>query len=126
MIQDIASNSVREGRPWSRLPYTTNAEKDFIKGTADFFGLNYYTSRYVKTATKPQGHNPSWDHDSNMEYEVDPSWKRAKSTWLYSVPQGLRDLLQWIRDEYDNPEVIITGEVMHYKKILDFASVYVK
>ncbi len=108
MIEEIASNSVREGRPWSRLPYMTHAEKLFIKGTADFFGLNYYTSRYVKAAATAQGHIPSWDHDSNMEYDIDPIWKRAKSSWLYSVPNGLRDLLRWIRDEYNNPEVIIT------------------
>lgn len=108
MIEEIASNSVREGRAWSRLPYMTNEQKEFIQGTADFFGLNYYTSRYVKTAKSPQGHNPSWDHDSNLEYGIDPLWKRAKSTWLYSVPQGLRDLLRWIRDEYDNVEVIVT------------------
>lgn len=107
MIEDIASNSVREGRPWSRLPYMTSAKKEFIKGTADFFGLNYYTSRYVKPADRPQGHQPSWDYDANMEYDVDPMWKRAKS-WLYSVPQGLRGLLRWIRDEYNNTEVIVT------------------
>lgn len=108
MIEEIASNSVREGRPWSRLPYMSVIQKEFIKGSADFFGLNYYSSRYVKTADKPQGHNPSWEHDSSFEYSIDPTWKRAKSTWLYSVPEGLGDLLRWIRDEYDNPEVIIT------------------
>lgn len=108
MVEDIVSNSIREGRPWSRLPYMSHAQKQSIKGTADFFGLNYYTSRYVKVAEKPQGHQPSWEYDANLEYGVDPTWKRARSKWLYSVPQGLRDLLRWLRDEYDNLEVIVT------------------
>ena len=32
----------------------------------------------------------------------------AASSWLKVVPWGLRSLLNWIRKEYDNPELYIT------------------
>lgn len=34
--------------------------------------------------------------------------KKGKSEWLYSVPEGLFEFLQWIRKNYNNVEVLIT------------------
>lgn len=49
---------------------------------------------------------------------------RSGSTWLYEVPWGMRKLLVWIRDRYENPEVIITengvsDDVQHYGSLND-------
>lgn len=96
MIETIASNSVREGRPWSRLPEMTETWKSYIKGTADFFSLNYYTSRYIEIASKPAGHIPSWLNDANLNYTVSLLWPNGKSKWLYSVPEGLYGILKYV------------------------------
>lgn len=110
MIDEINERSKREGRPWSRLPEMTEAVKDYIKGSADFLGYNYYSSRLVQLNSSDYDPNtePSWLSDSRMIYATDPTWKRAKSTWLYSVPQGLHDALVWFKNEYNNPAVFIT------------------
>lgn len=110
MIDEIAERSKREGRAWSRLPEMNEEVREFIKGSADFLGYNYYSSRMVQLNTSEFDPNaePSWTSDSRMIYSVKPSWKRAKSTWLFSVPEGLHDALVWFKDNYNNPTVIIT------------------
>lgn len=110
MVDEIASRSKREGRAWSRLPEMTDEVRKFIRGSADFLGYNYYSSRMVQLNTTDFDPNaePSWTSDSRMIYSVKPTWKRAKSTWLYSVPEGLHDALVWFKDNYNNPTVIIT------------------
>lgn len=97
MQTSINSNSIREGRSWSRLPTLSQKWKETIRGSADFFGLNYYTSRYVELSTTPNGFDPSWERDSNLKQHVKPEWKQAKSKWLYAVPQGLGDILRYLR-----------------------------
>ncbi|XP_065364707.1 myrosinase 1-like [Calliphora vicina] len=108
MLDDIAKNSEEEGRAWSRLRSIAENERDIIKHSADFLGLNYYTSRYVEEANPAQGKKPSWQYDSRLKYELDVKWKRGKSNWLYCVPEGLEGLLNWIKNNYNNIEVIIT------------------
>ncbi|KAL5277652.1 LCT.2 family protein [Megaselia abdita] len=108
LVEEIASNSLRENRVRSRLPQFNEHWKNMIRGSADFLGLNYYSTRYVEEENPPTGPNPSYQRDSRLKFSVDPSWKRAKSTWLYMVPKGLENLLKYIRDEYDNVEVIVT------------------
>lgn len=108
IIEDITSNSMKEGLAWSRLRPLNLYWSKIIKGSGDFLGLNYYSSRFVHMADSPGGEIPSWEHDSRLKYSVDKRWKRAKSDWLYCVPQGLEDILKWIRDNYNNIEVYIT------------------
>lgn len=50
----------------------------------------------------------SWWADSNIEISRHAAWKQGFSAWLFRVPSGLHDLLVWIKDHYDNPEVMIT------------------
>lgn len=94
MIETVASNSVREGRTWSRLPEMTETWKSYIKGSADFFALNYYTSRFINTTHELHGQNPSWLKDVTLSYFVSPLWPQAKSKWLYSVSDGLHGILK--------------------------------
>lgn len=107
MIDILGNKSKAEGQPWSRLPTMTPAVRYYIKGTADFLALNYYTSVLVSDRID-DGSGPSWFTDLNVNYHIDPSWKQAKSDWLRSAPQGLHDLLVWIKDRYKNPTVMIT------------------
>ena len=94
MLDDVAQNSKKEGRAWSRLNSLSEQERDVIKNSADFLGLNYYTSRYAEEANPPEGKNPSPVHDSRIKAMVDPKWKKGKSSWLYCVPKGLEGLLK--------------------------------
>lgn len=93
MISQIGNNSLQEGRPWSRLPAFSEQWIDTIRGSADYFGLNYYSSRYVKLWDKPTGINPSYFRDSNLREAISPKWKN--SSIFYSVPKGLGDLLRY-------------------------------
>ena len=108
MIDQIGTKSRNEGRLRSRLPTMTEEEKAYIRGTADFLAINYYSSGLVY----PRAENPNlpinWWSDTNLDGGQDPSWKRAKSTWLWQVPEGLHDLLVWIKNRYNNPTVMIT------------------
>ncbi|XP_055682122.1 myrosinase 1-like [Lutzomyia longipalpis] len=117
LLQEIVdTNSIFEGRLRSRLPAFSPTEIERLRLSADFLGLNYYSANYVKAPeiwnAPKKSHSafrePSWENDQNLTYFVDPKWPQAKSTWLYMVPEGLRDILLWIRDTYGNPEVIIT------------------
>lgn len=110
MIDEINSRSKKEGRPWSRLPEMSKELKKYIRGTADFLGYNYYTSRFVELDDSEYDPSkvPSWQSDTRIKTSVDPNWKRAKSSWLYSVPDGIRGLMNWIRAEYHNIPVLIT------------------
>lgn len=129
MKTQIMKNSFAEGRAHSRLQQFSPEWIKKIRGSADFLGLNYYTSRLAKTLpqTKPLS-RPTFEHDLRQNHDTKPEWKRAKSTWLYSVPSGIGDLLRfanspllrlefveisfsffrWLKMEYNNLEVIIT------------------
>ncbi|XP_055910682.1 myrosinase 1-like, partial [Eupeodes corollae] len=108
LVDDIGKNSLAEGRSVSRLPHLDAYWKAYIRGSFDFLGLNYYTSRYVERPSKPLGENPSMLRDYDIEETSDPNWLQGKSNWLYCVPTGFEGLLKWIREEYDNVEVKIT------------------
>lgn len=95
MVERVASNSKREGRHYSRLPTFSKRWVKMIRGSADFLGLNYYSSRFVEELDEPVGPHPSYVRDRNLKELTKPEWKRAASEWLYSVPQGLGDILRY-------------------------------
>ncbi|KAL7024953.1 hypothetical protein ACKWTF_013269 [Chironomus riparius] len=107
MRDAIDQKSKQQGRSFSRLPTFTAEEVQMLKGSADFLALNYYSSGMVY----PISFDPTIDpvhHDSEVAGFSDPDWKVARSSWLYQVPQGLYDLLNWIRTKYNNPDVYIS------------------
>ena len=107
MRDNIDRKSADEGRKWSRLPKFTEEEIDEIRGSLDFLALNYYTSGLVA----PLSDFPEFsleDSESEVYSTIDPNWARAESVWLYDVPEGLHDLLVWIKDKYNNPKLYIT------------------
>lgn len=94
MRDHIDLNSIREGQKKSRLPVFSEYWIEQIQGSADFMGLNYYTSRYVELLEVPTGPNPSFERDRSLSDTVKPEWKHANTDFLYSVPTGLGDLLR--------------------------------
>lgn len=78
-----------------RLPRFSEDEPPVL-GTADFFALNYYTSRKVK-AGGGGGGRMSMKGDLDVEEVLDPSWPVCGVPWLAVVPWGLRKLLRYIK-----------------------------
>lgn len=98
MVEAINRKSQEEGRAWSRLPEMNVELKQYIRGTADFWGLNYYTGAYAEPSPnygEPSERASYW-FDQDQYPSINSSWPQAKSFWLYSVPEGLRGLLKLV------------------------------
>ncbi|KAA8593180.1 hypothetical protein FQN60_009296 [Etheostoma spectabile] len=96
-----------------RLPVFTTEESQRISGTADFLGLNHFTSRLVNNSVG--GCTPGPQGVGDFQAHVDPSWSSTASDWIYSAPWGLRRLLNYISTEYLNVTKVpihITGNGM--------------
>lgn len=109
MTDEIGKRSSIEGRPFSRFPEMSDELRQSLKGSSDFFGINYYTSVFIdiNKAERDPLDEPSWSKDSGIIESVDTNWKRAKSEWLYSAPEGLRSYLNYVKNEYNNPPMFI-------------------
>ncbi|KAM0080966.1 hypothetical protein ACKRZS_006866 [Fusarium odoratissimum] len=91
-----------------RLPVWTAEEINLVKGSNDFFALDYYSSTFVKHKDSP----PSADDfmgNTELTWENGKGETVGRESGLYymrSNPQGLRHLLNWIHDNY-SPKVYI-------------------
>ncbi|XP_033115909.1 lactase-phlorizin hydrolase-like [Anneissia japonica] len=120
MRTQVDTKSKAQGLNASRLPYFTAEEVAYIKGTHDFFALNAYTSTVCR-------HAPNVNSEENYEADQDvfrsqpDDWPTSTSSWLRPVPWGLRELLNWVKTEYNNPDIFITenGVSTPYDQALD-------
>ncbi|XP_018335102.1 myrosinase 1-like [Agrilus planipennis] len=80
----------------SRLPPLSEKEKRIIKGTADFLGLNHYSSTYVTSGITPPKNPPSFKEDVGVNIRYGGS------------ATGFRKLLNWIKEMYKNPLIYVT------------------
>ena len=100
-------------RVGDRLPQFTPEEAAMLKGSHDFFGLNHYTSTYVKKPDFPAGKGASWGEDSytaQTATSLDGQLigELADSGWLHVVPWGFRKMLNWVAERYGNPGIYVT------------------
>ncbi|XP_047121620.1 myrosinase 1-like [Schistocerca piceifrons] len=102
----VDNNSRAEGRPRSRLPSFTEEEKQEIRGSSDFFGLNAYTTSLVMPGES--GTSPSLELDSGVIRFYNESWPVSSAIWLRVVPWGFRKLLNWVATEYQGYPIIVT------------------
>lgn len=91
----------------ARLPQFTDEEKIAINGSADFLGLNHYTSALVVNQRNDSAQR-GWNNDQEAFIIQDPSWPCSASSWLKVYPVGFRKLLKWLKDTYGNIEIIVT------------------
>ncbi|CAK1543621.1 unnamed protein product [Leptosia nina] len=101
--KQIAEKSAREGYKRSKLPAFTKEEIEFIKGTYDFYAVNYYTSRLVRTPKEGEkiGLWPLYGlEELGAVLEVAPEWPGTSSNWFFEYPVGLRRLLSWLKKNY--------------------------
>lgn len=104
--------SLAENFRRSRLPEFTTKEIKYIQGTSDFLGLNHYSSFSAELSENPDTTNIFYSKDIGVNLEQPDTWPVTPTFWLKMVPWGLRKLLNWIKDEFDNPVVYITESGM--------------
>ncbi|XP_018565435.1 myrosinase 1-like [Anoplophora glabripennis] len=91
----------------SRLPEFTEEEIAYINGTFDFIGLNTYYTLLVADAAEGDFANTSSEDDIRATASTDPSWPVAPNGNTV-VPWGARKYLKWVKDTYNNPDILIT------------------
>ncbi|KAJ7407418.1 Lactase-phlorizin hydrolase [Willisornis vidua] len=102
----VGNRSELQGLPASRLPVFTAEEREYIRGTADVFCFNTYTSKIVTHSTtrlKPF----SYEYDQGVSISMDSSWPSSAVSGYRAVAWGLRRALNWIKEEYGNPPIYI-------------------
>ncbi|PQE09337.1 Glycoside hydrolase family 1 protein [Rutstroemia sp. NJR-2017a BVV2] len=88
-----------------RLPTFTEEEARLVRGSSDFYGMNSYTTFFVRHREGPADIN---DHSGNID-KLDTN-KQGKERgpasdtyWLRTCPWGFRKLLNWIWARYHVP-----------------------
>ncbi|KAJ9583081.1 hypothetical protein L9F63_022570, partial [Diploptera punctata] len=101
----IEKLSLAQGYPRSRVRTLSGEEVAMIRGSSDFMGINYYTSRLVKPGIWTDINTVP---DKNVTLLADPNWPKTGSPYFQVVPTGIRSILNWIKRRYNNPFVLIT------------------
>jgi beta-glucosidase len=102
--------AVMRQRLGDRLPHFTDEERALLKGSADFFGLNHYSTMYAANAAAPEMLNTvvgGLEDDQGVVLSDNPGWEKTGMQWNV-VPWGFRKLLQWIDARYGSPDVYVT------------------
>ena len=103
---------VMKDRLGDRLPKFTKDEKELIKNSSDYFGLNHYTTMYaaeddhsgIKSSVYGNG---GISEDQDVILTQDKNWPLTAFNWSV-VPWGCYKLLEWISKRYNNPDIYIT------------------
>jgi beta-glucosidase len=110
-----------------RLPSFTTEESALVLGSSDFYGMNSYTTFYVRHKTTPPHID---DHSGNID-KLDTNsagvsrGPESDTYWLRTAPWGFRKLLSWIWERYGVPIYITEngttakGETEPSEAILD-------
>ncbi|KAF2303097.1 hypothetical protein GH714_013770 [Hevea brasiliensis] len=83
-----------------RLPNFSKEESLMVKGSFDFIGLNYYTSKYgfdVPCKTEYLSYTTDSCAQSTAERNGIPIGPATGSDWLYVYPRGILDLLLYTK-----------------------------
>ncbi|CAH1641613.1 unnamed protein product [Spodoptera littoralis] len=109
--KSVAYKSAEQSFPRSRLIELSPVEVALIRGSADFLGVNAFTSKLAYRDASLEGMYPvpSFKDDMGAVLVKDPSWTQSESSWLQEVPWGFFKLLNEIKSLYDNPPVFITA-----------------
>ncbi|NXH16447.1 KLOTB protein, partial [Bucco capensis] len=104
-MREYISFKNRKGLSHSSLPTFTSEEKQLVKGAADFYALNHFTTRFV--IHEPQnGSQYEFDHDSQFLQDITCLSSPSR---LAVVPWGVRKVLGWIKKTYGDIDIYITA-----------------
>ncbi|KAJ8638097.1 hypothetical protein MRB53_012364 [Persea americana] len=96
-----------------RLPKFSKEQSEMLKGSFDFIGINYYSTYYAANAPPSNNVRASYLTDARSNTTAlrngIPIGPRAGTfSWIYVYPKGLRELLRYTKERYDNPTIYIT------------------
>lgn len=66
----------------SRLPTFSSEEIEIIKGSADFLGLNHYTTYLISKNKGKISHIPSFEVDMGGIITQKAEWPKSNSSWI--------------------------------------------
>ncbi|KAK1416003.1 hypothetical protein QVD17_31791 [Tagetes erecta] len=101
-----------------RLPKFSKHQSAHLKGSVNFVGVNHYTTWYAldnSSSIIGTFFNDSIADSGSITLPFKDGkaiGDRANSVWLYVVPGGFRSSLNYIKNRYGNPLVIITENGM--------------
>lgn len=98
------------------LSMFTDKEKEMVKGSYDFIGVNYYTARYAKDIPFTSEHKfTSTDKyqfvaqkEEKNGVPICPLSPTGGPESIYIYPVGLRDVLVYMKERYENPKFYVT------------------
>jgi len=111
MKDRIGNLSKAENRSISRLPAFTPDELNAVKGSADFLGLNYYTShtsRLLTTADETPKGQKQRDAGTMGGWMTGAPVIGPPDSWIHAYPDGLRKILNYVKTNFNNTPTIIT------------------
>ncbi|KAM8808605.1 beta-klotho [Eudromia elegans] len=94
-----------KGLSYSSLPSFTREEKQLVKGAADFYALNHFTTRFVIHEAQ---NGSQYEFDRDVQFLQDITCLSSPSR-LAVVPWGIRKVLKWIKKTYGDIDVYITA-----------------
>ncbi|KAK4491552.1 hypothetical protein RD792_002304 [Penstemon davidsonii] len=94
-----------------RLPQFTQEQMNKMKGSFDFIGINYYGAIYA--FNKVNFSSFSFPMDSKVDVTGErngkPIGKQGRnSSRIYIYPKGLREIVKYIKQKYNDPLIYIT------------------
>lgn len=88
---------VMKQRVGRRLPRFNETERQWLKGSSDFFAFNHYTSSLTEEGTFQR--QTDYNSDVNVTSTNNPAWKLTDMNWPI-VPEGIHDLIVRINEHY--------------------------
>lgn len=104
-MREYIASKTRRGLSSSVLPRFSDAERRLVKGAADFYALNHFTTRFVM---HEQQSGSRYDSDRDVQFLQDIT-RLASPSRLAVMPWGERKLLRWMRNNYGDLDVYITA-----------------
>nr|3WQ4_A Chain A, Beta-primeverosidase [Camellia sinensis]3WQ4_B Chain B, Beta-primeverosidase [Camellia sinensis]3WQ5_A Chain A, Beta-primeverosidase [Camellia sinensis]3WQ5_B Chain B, Beta-primeverosidase [Camellia sinensis]3WQ6_A Chain A, beta-primeverosidase [Camellia sinensis]3WQ6_B Chain B, beta-primeverosidase [Camellia sinensis]BAC78656.1 beta-primeverosidase [Camellia sinensis] len=99
-----------------RLPRFTKEQAMLVKGSFDFLGLNYYIANYVLNVPTSNSVNLSYTTDSlSNQTAFRNGVAIGRPTGVpafFMYPKGLKDLLVYTKEKYNDPVIYITENGM--------------
>ncbi|XP_039159635.1 beta-glucosidase 11 isoform X2 [Eucalyptus grandis] len=92
----------------SRLPSFTTHESKRIKGSIDFFGINFYSVLHIKDNPEILKMDPrDYNADTAVEMIFVQDNTSSPSVEFPVIPSGLRGVLDYFKRTYGNPPIFI-------------------
>ncbi|XP_062088851.1 beta-glucosidase 46-like isoform X2 [Humulus lupulus] len=103
------------------LPVFSKHEVEKLKNGVDFIGVNHYTSFYIKdckySECEPGPGNSKIEGFALRTPQKYGSFigKETEVDWIYVYPQGLENIIMYIKERYNNTPMFITENGYGYK-----------